>query len=95
MVRVTTYTRATLWELLCKRRERANGGTEIYRYTIQRKAGNDVAQAHHVLQTTRLNAFCSPLHQCHCGAEALHWMDEIASVRVHECKKSTHLRRSQ
>ena len=60
---------------------------QILRYTIQRNAGTDVTQIHHVLQATRLNAFCSPLHQCHCGAEVLHRMDEMASVRMHGCEK--------
>jgi len=37
MIRATTYTRLHL-ELLCKgERERANGGTQIYRYTMQKE----------------------------------------------------------
>ena len=64
MIRATTYTRLHL-ELLCKG-EKEKGPTEVLRFTdtpYKRKADNDAAQIHRVLQTTRSDGWMlSGLH---------------------------------
>jgi len=64
MIRATTDTRLHL-ELLCKG-EKEKGPTEVLRFTdtpYKRKADNDAAQIHRVLQTTRSDGWMlSGLH---------------------------------
>ena len=66
MIRATTYTRLQYYTWSCSAKEREKGPTEVLRFTdtpCKRKADNDAAQIHRVLQTTRSDGWMlSGLH---------------------------------